>query len=61
MSQLDHLAVLLLQLTLLLHVELDQLGERGELLAAIQVVKVARVLDLDVRDFVVSSVESTSR
>ena len=37
-------AVPLLQLTVVLHVELHQLGQRGELLAPVQVVEVASVL-----------------
>ena len=35
---------------MVLHVVLDQLGQRGELLAAVEVVEVAAVLDLDVGD-----------
>lgn len=48
--ELYDVAVLLLELPVVLHVVLHQLGQRGKLLAAIQVVVVARVLDLDVGD-----------
>ena len=44
----DFLSILLPQLALVLRVELDQLGEGGELLAPVQVVEVPGVLDLDV-------------
>ena len=44
----DFLPILLPQLALVLRVELDQLGEGGELLAPVQVVEVPGVLDLDV-------------
>lgn len=46
--ELDDVAVPLSQQVLLLGVVLHQLGQRGKLLAAIQVIVIARVLDLDV-------------
>lgn len=52
--ELDDVAVLLLQLPVMLHVILHQLRQRGELLPAVQVVEVARVLDLDVGDGAIS-------
>lgn len=51
--ELDDVAVPLSQQVLLLGVVLHQLGQRGKLLAAIQVIVVARVLDLDVGHLIV--------
>lgn len=56
----DDVSVLLLQLPVMLHVILDQLRQRGELLPAVQVVEVARVLDLDVGDGAISPEERRS-
>ena len=53
--ELDDLSVALSELALVLHVVLDELGQRGKLLPAVQVIVVARVLDLDVRHFPVTS------
>lgn len=55
--QLDDVAVLLPQQPLLLGVVLHQLCQRGELLAAVQVIVIPRVLDLNVRHLIVSSEE----
>lgn len=52
--ELDDMAVPLTQQILLLGVILHQLGQRGELLASVQVVVIARVLDLDVRHLIVA-------
>nr|CAD7458845.1 unnamed protein product [Timema tahoe] len=46
--QFDHFPVLLLELSLVLHVELHQLGQGGKLLTAVQIVKVTCVLDFNV-------------
>ncbi len=51
--ELNDVPVLLLELALVLHVVLHQLRQRGELLPAIEIVKVARVLDLDVGDLAI--------
>lgn len=51
--ELDDVAVPLSQQVLLLGVVLHQLGQRGKLLAAVQVIVVARVLDLDVGHLIV--------
>lgn len=52
--ELDDMAVPLTQEILLFGVILDQLGQRGKLLASVQVVVVAWVLDLDVGHLIVA-------
>ena len=54
-DQLDLLPALLSQLALVLLVEEDQLRQRGELLPAVEIVEVSRVLNLDVSDLVPAS------
>lgn len=51
--ELDNVAVPFTQKVVLLHVVLHQLGQSGELLPSIQVIVIARILDLNVSDFVV--------
>lgn len=55
--QLDDVAVLLPQQSVLLRVVLHQLREGGELLPSVQVVVIPRVLDLDVCHLIVSPEE----
>jgi len=52
-AQLDHLAVLLLEAVG--HVELNQLGQSGELLTAVQVEEVTGALDFDMRNLPIPS------
>lgn len=59
--ELDDVAVPLPQQVLLLGVVLHQLGQRGKLLAAVQVIVVARVLDLDVGHLIVPPGGGTGR
>lgn len=54
MLELDDMAVPLAQKILLFSVILHQLSERGEFLASIQVIIVARVLDLNVGHLIVT-------
>ena len=55
--ELDNLTITFAQLSLILHIILNQFGERSKLFPSIQVVKITRILYFDVSDSDISSAE----
>lgn len=53
--ELNNFATFLSQLPLILHIKLNQLGQRGKFFSAVQIVEVAFVLNFDVCDLAIAS------
>lgn len=58
--QLNDVSVFLFQLSMMFHVILHQLSQRGKLLSTVQVIIISRVLDLNVGDGAISPSEEKS-